>query len=83
MEGTEVTFANSIDALLHAVRSRGDMREVHANLRQLRNGVRHCNVQVFCKDGVEFHIEAYGEEADALYQEVRKQSEKKKGQVYK
>lgn len=78
-----MTFANSIDTLLHAVRSRRDIRVVHANLRQLRNGIRHCNVQVFCKDGVEFHIEAYDEEADALYQEVRKQSEKEKGQVYK
>ncbi len=71
-------FANSVDALLYVVGTRRDVRDVQTNLRNLRNGIRHCNVHVLCRDGAEFHIEAYGEEADALFQEARKQGENKK-----
>ncbi|AIF82794.1 hypothetical protein NTE_00714 [Candidatus Nitrososphaera evergladensis SR1] len=65
-------FASSVDALLYAIRNGRGITDVQANLGYLRNGIKRCCVQVVCKDGAEFHIEAYGEEADALFHEAKK-----------
>ena len=38
-----------------------------ADIRLLRNGIRHCCVQVLFESGAEYRIDAFGYEADELY----------------
>jgi hypothetical protein len=40
----------------------------------LGNGVRHCSVQIKFASGVEYRIEAFGEEADELYHKAKEHS---------
>ncbi len=68
-------FDNSVDALLHVVRNNG-IKDVQTSISCMRNGILHCSVQVSCNDGTGYGIEAYGEEAEALFQEAKKHSKK-------
>ena len=38
----------------------------------LENGVEHYFVEVTCEDGMQYALQAYGEEAKALYKETMK-----------
>jgi hypothetical protein len=77
-------FDSSIDAFLYAVRSGGNgAMDVKASIGYMKNGIKRCSVQVSCDgggsssgDGAGYSIEAYGEEAEALYQEAIKYSKR-------
>lgn len=69
-------FNSSVDAFLYVVRS-GSVRDVQASIGYMRNGIRRCSVQVSCDGGAGYGIEAYGEEAEALFKEASKHSTKK------
>lgn len=42
------------------------------NLRKLDNGVKHYFVEVTCSDGIQYGLQAYGQEAISLYKETMK-----------
>jgi hypothetical protein len=42
----------------------------HERLRTLDNGMEHYFVEVTCEDGIQYGLQAYGEEAIALYRET-------------
>jgi len=44
---------------------------VSSEIGMLSNGLRHCSVQVKFESGVEYRIEAFGDEADELYRKAR------------
>jgi hypothetical protein len=65
-------FLNSIDALRYALRDgEEDTVKVLCDISYMRNGLKYCSVQVTCVS-ITYHIEAYGEEADELYKEVKR-----------
>ena len=71
-----MAFRSSIDAFmyaLHEVAVNGHHAEVLCSIGYMRNGLRHCSVQV-SRDGVGYGIEAYGEEADELYEVAKKRA---------
>jgi hypothetical protein len=37
----------------------------------MRNGIEYCFVEVTCDDGAQYGLQAYGEEAKRLYNEVK------------
>jgi hypothetical protein len=59
-------FRDSVEAFLYVVQGEQGVKEVKAEAGYVRNGIRHCRVQVECRDGAEYGIDAYGEEADRL-----------------
>lgn len=76
-------YRNSVDALvqLTSARQRSSVAtattvitEISAKIGYLKNGIRHCSVQVAFASGDEYRIEALGEEAEALYREAKEQS---------
>lgn len=69
-----MAFHSSIDAFmyaLHEVTVNGQHAEVLYSIGYMRNGLRHCSVQV-SRDNIGYGIEAYGEEADELYEVAKK-----------
>lgn len=69
-----MAFRSSIDAFmyaLHEVAVNGQQAEVLYSIGYMRNGLRHCSVQV-SRDNIGYGIEAYGEEADELYEVAKK-----------
>jgi hypothetical protein len=71
-------FSNSRDAFLCALHKGaidGQLTEILYNIGQTRNGLKHCSVQV-THGYTGFSIDAYGKEADDLYQMVKKYSNK-------
>ena len=48
----------------------GKITRYPERLRQLDNGVKHYFVEVTDKDGIQYGLQAYGEEAIALYKET-------------
>jgi hypothetical protein len=71
-----MAFRSSIDAFmyaLHEVAGNGHQAEVLYSIGYMRNGLRHCSVQV-SRDGIGYGIDAYGEEADQLYEVAKKHS---------
>ena len=71
--------SNSEHALTHAVMAELDRERespLHAIIRLscamsfLRNGIRSCSVQVECKAGCGYLVEAFGEEAEILRQKA-------------
>ena len=83
MEGEEkILFDSSIDAFFYAIRKGGSAMDVHASIGYLNNGIKRCSVQVSCdgdgSSGACYGIVAYGQEADALYQEAIKYSKKER-----
>jgi len=47
------------------------------------NGIQHYFVEVTSKDGIQYGLQAFGEEAIALYKETRKLWERKFDQMKK
>jgi hypothetical protein len=50
----------------------GKITRYPQRLRILDNGVEHYFVEVTCDDGIQYGLQAYGEEAIALYKETMK-----------
>jgi hypothetical protein len=48
----------------------GKITRYRENLRKLDNGVEHYFVEVTCSDGIQYGLQAYGEEAISLYKET-------------
>ena len=76
-------YRNSVDAFvqLMSARQRSSIATattvitgISAKIGYLKNGIRHCSVQVAFASGDEYRIEALGEEAEALYREAKEQS---------
>ena len=76
-------YRNSVDAFVQLTSARQGssiatattvITEISANIRYLKNGIRHCSIQVAFASGDEYRIEALGEEAEALYREAKEQS---------
>ena len=53
-------------------RENGKITRYPERLRILDNGVEHYFVEVTCEDGLQYSLQAYGEEAIALYKETMK-----------
>jgi len=51
-------------------RENGKITRYSERLRILDNGVEHYFVEVTCEDGIQYGLQAYGEEAIALYKET-------------
>ena len=51
-------------------RENGKITRYPQRLRILDNGVEHYFVEVTCEDGIQYGLQAYGEEAIALYKET-------------
>ncbi len=77
-------FHNSVDALTKLLTSSGGdgqvlessaISSVSSKISVLSNGVRHCSVQVKFESGVEYRVEAFGDEADELYRKAREHSQ--------
>jgi hypothetical protein len=76
-------YRDSVDAFVQLTSARQGssiatattvITEISAKIGYLKNGIRHCSVQVAFASGDEYHIEALGEEAEALYREAKEQS---------
>jgi hypothetical protein len=73
-------YRNSVDAfshLLNGLDDEGRMLEdpdisnISSNTKKLKNGIRHCCVHVLFKSGVEYRIDAFGDEANELHLRAR------------
>jgi hypothetical protein len=53
-------------------RENGKITRYLEGLRILDNGMEHYFVEVTCEDGIQYGLQAYGEEAIALYKETMK-----------
>ena len=78
-ERLEITLSNLIDitwmhrnVYLLCTRENGKITRCPQRLRILDNGVEHYFVEVTCDDGIQYGLQAYGEEARALYKETMK-----------
>jgi hypothetical protein len=76
-------YRDSVDAFVQLTSARQGssiatattvITEISAKIGYLKNGIRHCSVQVAFASGDEYCIEALGEEAEALYREAKEQS---------
>lgn len=87
MEEEKTLFDSSIDAFFYAIRKSGSAMDVQTSIGYMNNGIKRCSVQVSCdgdaagsssSGGACYSIVAYGQEADALYQEAIKYSKKER-----
>jgi hypothetical protein len=62
-------YRNSVDAFAQLVASRHPS-DISARLACLTNGIECCNVMVKFGGGAEYHVAAYGKEAEELYSEA-------------
>ncbi|MDP9210979.1 MAG: hypothetical protein M3N27_03185 [Thermoproteota archaeon] len=53
-------------------RENGKITRYPEKLRKLDNGVEHYFVEVTCNDGIQYGLQAYGEEAVSLFKETMK-----------
>jgi len=53
-------------------RENGKITRYPERLRILDNGVEHYFVEVTCEDGIQYGLQAFGEEAISLYKETMK-----------
>ena len=69
-------YRDSVDALIRLLSGVDDeglplelpeIASISPTIRTLKNGIRHCCVQVLFESGVEYKIDAFGEEAELLY----------------
>ncbi|MGH9991221.1 MAG: hypothetical protein ACREBU_05175 [Nitrososphaera sp.] len=72
-------FRNSVDALMQLLASAGGagappqpshVTSISSKIRILKNGIKHCSVQVLCGTKTGYHIEAFGEEAEDLHRKA-------------
>lgn len=66
-------FRDSIDAFTSVLNERGSdpsrqgaVSEISVEMGYLKNGIRHCNVQIICNDGAGYCVDAFGDEAEVL-----------------
>jgi hypothetical protein len=73
-------YRNSVDALSHLLKGLDDegrglddphISNISSTIKTLENGIRHCCVQVLFESGVEYRIDAFGDEADELHLRAR------------
>lgn len=76
-------FHNSVDALTKLLTNSGGdgqvlessgISSVSSKIVILNNGIRHCSVQVKFESGIEYRVEAFGDEADELYRKAKEHS---------
>jgi hypothetical protein len=70
-------YRNSVDALnelLDGHVSEASVDSITPTIGLMKNGVIYCIVQITLSGGEEYRIEAYGEEAEQLWKEAKKQS---------
>lgn len=75
-------FRDSVEALVSLVKEKcqcekgngGQVADIAASTGYLQNGIRYCSVRVKCVGGEEYHLEAYGDEAEALQKEAGRQA---------
>lgn len=67
-------FRDSIDAFMFVFNERGSdpsrkgsVSEISVQMGYLKNGLRHCSVQIICNDGAGYGVDAFGNEAEVLY----------------
>lgn len=53
-------------------RENGKITRYPEKLRTLDNGLKHYFVEVTCNDGIQYGLQAYGEEAVSLFKETMK-----------
>lgn len=69
-------FRDSIEAFLYVVMGDNRVKDVNARTGYLRNGVKHCRIQIECRGCAEYGIDAYGEVADRLFAEAKRYLQK-------
>jgi hypothetical protein len=57
-------------------RENGKITRYHERLRMLDNSLKHYFVEVTCENGIQYGLQAYGEEAVALYNETMRALER-------
>jgi hypothetical protein len=57
-----VVYCNSIDAL-HELLSSCQITEISTSLSHLTNGIEYTFVEITCIDGIQYGLQAYGQEA--------------------
>lgn len=70
-------YRNSVDALnelLDGRVSEASVDSITPTIGLMKNGVIYCIVQITLSGGEEYRIEAYGDEAEQLWKEAKKQS---------
>lgn len=75
---TEKTAEVDQKGKMYVQKSRPDdlvhnLRDISIRKSVLKNGIGQCAVQLRCKNGIEYSIQAYGKEAEDLYNEAEKQ----------
>ena len=58
-------YGSSIEAL-HDLQSLNDITDIATSLAILQNGLEYSFIEVTCSDGVQYGLQAYGNEALAL-----------------
>ena len=73
-------YRDSVDAFSHLLRGldeEGKSLEdpniftITSTMETLKNGIRHCCVQVLFRSGIEYKLDAFGNEADELHLRAR------------
>ena len=73
-------YRDSVDALKRLLSGVDDedkplklaeIASISSTIRTLKNGIKHCCVQVLFEGGEEYKIDAFGEEADELHFKAR------------
>jgi hypothetical protein len=62
--------SSSVDILRKLVSLEGHIVKITPRGYELSNGIEYCNVGVKGEDGIEYSIQAYGEEASKLHDEA-------------
>ena len=78
------SYSSSIHALKHLLpisstsSYKCHISKVSENISHLVNGVEYSFVEVTCNDGIQYSLQAYGEEAIELHKEALRYSSKEK-----
>jgi len=65
------SFGSSIEAL-HDLQSSNDITDISTSLAVLANGIEYTYVVITCSDGVQYGLQAFGNEALALNKAAHK-----------
>ena len=73
-------YRDSVDAFSHLLSGLDDEGKwledpdiftINSTIETLKNGIRHCCVQVLFRSGIEYKLDAFGNEADELHLRAR------------
>ena len=73
-------YRDGVDALMRLLAGIDDeghalklskIESISSKIRTLKNGIKHCCVQVLFESGAEYKIDAFGDEADELHLRAR------------